>query len=368
MIEVEQQLYKEAEQFIFTCYAELGKSEAEAEHRLDEIRSEVERTGYYEHTYEELQHGAKMAWRNSNRCIGRLFWHTMEVFDARQLHEEDDIAEAIFSHISYATNGGKVRPAITIFAAKQEKNQIRLWNHQLVRYAGYEDGSGGVIGDPASLSFTKACEALGWKGAGTRFDVLPLVIQKQGEEPKLYELPEGLALEIPLSHPELESFAELGLRWYAVPFIADMQLEIGGISYTAAPFNGWYMGTEIGARNLADTDRYNQLPIVARLMGLDMTTNTSLWKDRALVELNTAVIHSFKKHGASIVDHHTAAEQFTRFEKQEKQQGRAVTGRWSWLIPPMSPATTAVWHRSYEDTELKPAYLYQEKAYTSGGS
>ena len=39
-----------------------------------------------------------------------------------------------------------------------------------------------------------------------------------------------------------------------------MCLEIGGICYPAAPFNGWYMGTEIGARNLADTDRYDQLP------------------------------------------------------------------------------------------------------------
>ena len=36
------------------------------------------------------------------------------------------------------------------------------------------------------------------------------------------------------------------MKWYGVPMISDMRLEIGGISYTAAPFNGWYMGTEIG--------------------------------------------------------------------------------------------------------------------------
>jgi nitric-oxide synthase len=73
-----------------------------------------------------------------------------------------------------------------------------------------------------------------------------------------------------------------------------MKLEVGGIHYNAAPFNGWYMGTEIGARNLADTDRYNVLEKVAAIMGLDTERNTSLWKDKALVELNTAVLHSYK--------------------------------------------------------------------------
>ena len=68
---------------------------------------------------------------------------------------------------------------------------------------------------------------------------------------------------MPLSHPEYRWFAGLGLRWHAVPAISNMRLEIGGIDYPAAPFNGWYMGTEIGARNLADADRYDLLPVVA---------------------------------------------------------------------------------------------------------
>ena len=33
-----------------------------------------------------------------------------------------------------------------------------------------------------------------------------------------------------------------------------------GSATRRAPFNGWYMGTEIGARNLADADRYDLLP------------------------------------------------------------------------------------------------------------
>jgi nitric-oxide synthase, bacterial len=70
-------------------------------------------------------------------------------------------------------------------------------------------------------------------------------------------------LEVPVVHPEYEWFAGLGLRWHASPAISNMPLVIGGVRYTAAPFNGSYLGTEIGARNLADTDRYDMLPIIA---------------------------------------------------------------------------------------------------------
>ncbi|MGZ0085678.1 nitric oxide synthase oxygenase [Caldibacillus thermoamylovorans] len=59
---------KKAEQFITANYRELGKSEKEMKRRLNEIRWEVEQTGTYSHTYEELSYGAKMAWRHSNRC------------------------------------------------------------------------------------------------------------------------------------------------------------------------------------------------------------------------------------------------------------------------------------------------------------
>jgi nitric-oxide synthase len=36
-----------------------------------------------------------------------------------------------------------------------------------------------------------------------------------------------------------------------------MDLKIGGIVYPTAPFNGWYMVTEIGVRNFIDDYRYN---------------------------------------------------------------------------------------------------------------
>ncbi|TRZ05229.1 hypothetical protein HGM15179_021878, partial [Zosterops borbonicus] len=55
-------------------------------------------------------------------------------------------------------------------------------------------------------------------------------------------------------------FSELGLRWHALPAVSNLLLEIGGLEFPAAPFNGWYMGTEIGSRNLCDPHRYHVLP------------------------------------------------------------------------------------------------------------
>lgn len=56
-------------------------------------------------------------------------------------------------------------------------------------------------------------------------------------------------------------FEKLGLKWFCVPAVSGMALDCGGLIFTACPFNGWYMSTEIGARNLADTHRYNKLEV-----------------------------------------------------------------------------------------------------------
>jgi len=357
-------LENQAEVFIRSFYEETQGTIHECASRLSEVVAEIRETGSYTHTKQELTYGAKIAWRNNAKCIGRLFWDSLEVFDERDAESEEEIAAALLRHIAYATNEGRIRPTLTAFAPSMPGGRdIRIWNHQLIRYAGYRT-SDGVVGDPASVELTEAIQRLGWEGQRTKYDVLPLVIQIGDRKPKWFPLPEGAVKEVPFEHPNIMGFAELGLKWYAVPILSDMALDIGGVRYTAAPFNGWYMGTEIGARNLSDADRYDELPAIADLLGLDRSTNTSLWKDRSLVELNVAVIHSFKANGVSIVDHHTAAEQFMRFMKREQEQGREVNARWSWLIPPMSPAATPVWHQSeLSERDIDPDYVSQERPY-----
>ena len=154
----------------------------------------------------------------------------------------------------------------------------------------------------------------------------------------------------------------MGVRWHAVPAIADQRLEIGGISYLAAPFNGWYMGTEIGARNLADLNRYNLVPTIASRLGLDCSSERTLWRDRALVELNRAVLYSFERAGVTITDHHTESRRFLAHLDRENRAGRVVPADWSWIVPPMSGAATPVFHRYYDEVDLRPNYVYHPQA------
>jgi nitric-oxide synthase len=98
-------------------------------------------------------------------------------------------------------------------------------------------------------------------------------------------------------------------------------------------------------------------------MGLNLKSKLSLWKDRALVELNAAVLHSFSKHGISIVDHHSASSQFIRHTEQEEQQGRSVPADWGMIVPPISGSATEVFHREYTNVCLKPNLFKQPEPF-----
>lgn len=321
-----------AEEFLALFQAE-NPAAAPIGPRVEEVRAQIERYGTYAHTTAELTFGARVAWRNSSRCIGRLYWRSLQVRDRRHVTTAAQLAGEAFAHLRVATNSGRVRPTLTVFAPNTpERPGPRIWNEQLIRYAGYRQPDGTVIGDPRYADFTSAVRDLGWPGGpGTLFDVLPLVVQVPGEGPALFDLPRDVVLEVPLSHPRYPWFSELGLRWHAVPAISNMCLEIGGVCYPAAPFNGWYMGTEIGARNLADVHRYDVVPVVARRLGLDTASERSLWRDQVLVELNIAVLHSFDAAGVTMADHHTESHRFLTHLAREERAGRITppTGRGS---------------------------------------
>ena len=98
---------------------------------------------------------------------------------------------------------------------------------------------------------------MGWVGPGTRFDVLPLVISGPDGKPKLFEIPDDIIPRVKITHPRLESFAELDLEWYGLPAVSGMLLEVAGIQFPACPFSGWYALSEIATRDLLDEHRYN---------------------------------------------------------------------------------------------------------------
>ena len=342
-----QETLQAAEEFLGFMVSEGALLVAQAGARLQEIEAEVEATGSYSLNTAELDFGARLAWRNNSRCIGRLVWRQLVVRDLRHLENPEQIFEACVEHLRLSTNGGRIVPLISVFRA----GGPRILNRQLIRYAD----------DPAEAPFVEKLAELGWRPRGERFEVLPLAIEWPGHETLVRDIPPEWVLEVPLTHPDFSWFAELGIRWHALPAVSDQTLEIGGLSYGCAPFSGWYMGTEIGARNLADADRYDLLPLIAKMMELEVANEASLWRDRALVELNRAVLHSYSEAGVTIVDHHTASRQFLQHLEQEKKANRTVNADWAWIVPPMSAATTRVFHTPMQQCPVSPDFHPREK-------
>ena len=74
-----------------------------------------------------------------------------------------------------------------------------------------------------------------------------------------------------------------------------------------------------------------------------------------------SVIHSFEKAGVKIMDHHSAAESFMRFEGTEKDAGREVFGCREMLLPALSPTASPVFRREYRNIQLKPQLLPRQR-------
>src|SRR5580693_7837477 len=107
-------LVASAERFIRLFHSETQAGTPDS--RLRQVRREIETAGTYWHTPGELAFGARVAWRNSSRCIGRLYWRSLRVRDRREVTAAADIAAESITHLREATNGGRIRPLITVFA------------------------------------------------------------------------------------------------------------------------------------------------------------------------------------------------------------------------------------------------------------
>ncbi len=107
--------------------------------------------------------------------------------------------------IEYGTNNGSIRPTIGVFPQKTNpEREFRIWNAELLNYAGYKINETEWIGDAQNIELTQICEKLGWKGKRTEFDMLPLVLQANGQKPELFEIPRDLIMEVDIVHPNPE--------------------------------------------------------------------------------------------------------------------------------------------------------------------
>ena len=56
-------------------------TEEEREKRWNTIQQQIESQGTYDLDEKELVFGARLAWRNAARCIGRIQWKKLQVSD-----------------------------------------------------------------------------------------------------------------------------------------------------------------------------------------------------------------------------------------------------------------------------------------------
>ena len=181
--------------------------------------------------------------------------------------EPQAIFDECVQHLRAASNGGNIEIVLTAFAPTRpgERWGPRIWNSQLVRFAGYPQPDGSVIGDRANLALTEAIERLRLDAAGGAVGLRRAAAGRRRAGPRAAALRvRGRGRPAGCRSPTRTrpAFDALGLQWCAVPAIANFRLEIGGIDYGCVPFNGWFMGTEI-ARNLFEEKRYDRAEAIA---------------------------------------------------------------------------------------------------------
>jgi nitric-oxide synthase len=284
----------EAEEFLHRYHAARPRA-GHVHPRLAKVRAQVAETGTYQHTRGELAYGARIALRSSGEYLAEVPWRELLVRDFRAASTAAQVATGCVQHLRLAAGKGRVRPAVTIFAP----DSPRLVNEHLIRYAGYAD-HGQVVGDRRHVAFTDTVRKLGWRPPTARsaFDLLPLVVRDAECGVRLFALPRDVVREVPLEHPSFTWFLGLGLRWHAVG-ARSQQLSVGGVRYPAV-FNGIYTSSAIGADALGDDRAYGFGRVIAEHLGLDTADEGSLWRERAALELDRAVLHSFHEAGVSI--------------------------------------------------------------------
>jgi len=112
-------------------------------------------------------------------AIGRLHWQKLVVRDCRALRLAEEIFSALIEHVRLSTGTGKVVPMITIFAPEHsDQRPVRIWNRQLIGYAGYRRSDGTILGDPLNVPLTEVLRKLGWtRDPAGPFDLLPVLIE-----------------------------------------------------------------------------------------------------------------------------------------------------------------------------------------------
>ncbi|KAH9816997.1 Nitric oxide synthase [Teratosphaeria destructans] len=318
----------------------------------------VKTAGPWFQSYEELQHGVRLAWLHAPKCIMRSEYQSLRLFDFRHVESSIEMGKVLLEGLVESFNHGDIAPAVYVFPPRQPGTRgPMIWNGQLLSFAGYPQEDGSVLGDPANVKLTQAIIELGWQPPEfrSRWDLLPIVTMAEGDEPAIFEVPQEHFPLVCIEHPKYSlPFQKLGLKWVPAPALSRLGFDIGGVEYTATPFIGWFMDAEIAVRDLADSFRYNALPDVIRALGwLDSSQSLEalpeherlLLLSRAQAELNFAVYHSFRQAGVRMTDSMSASAIFSQFDDEySSQHGYRLPSNPYWLAPPQG-SIIPLWHR-----------------------
>jgi nitric-oxide synthase len=95
-------------------HSEFESEKIVQETRWEQILAEIEDTGTYEHTFAELEHGMRVAWRNAPKCVNRKFWNEIRLLDKRHVKTNEEMFEAILEHCETVMSNGVTEACVPL--------------------------------------------------------------------------------------------------------------------------------------------------------------------------------------------------------------------------------------------------------------
>ena len=103
-------LLREAMEYVELYYHERGEEMRGEEGfvtkaaRIRDIKRSVDATGTYEQTFDEIQHGARVAWRNAPKCSNRKHWQQLKLLDCREVASNKGMYDSCIQHLTKAVS------------------------------------------------------------------------------------------------------------------------------------------------------------------------------------------------------------------------------------------------------------------------
>lgn len=247
----------------------------------------------------------------------RTAWKTLQIRDRRHVFSAEAIFQNIKDHFDTImdqdilnTNDNITPPPciMTVFRPQiqNEIMGIRFLSSHLFQYAGYMDKENGIVlGDPSNVEYTNyLIETNLWSPPSTRgaYDLLPLVLKMPHiDKPFVYILPRDITKhEVVLEHARYPGVKGICLKCAPIPFVMNYSMNLGGLVYPCAPFNGCFSPAEKSS-TLLYCKKYGIRSLLGNTMGYQ--TEDKIIEQSVALELEQTILNSFEKKWHNILDY-----------------------------------------------------------------